>query len=89
MDFRAVVTASEVVTHFELEERLSAAVAAAVEVAMRDKKRGVLVTRHDGRHFTVELSLDVPVRNDLRNGREFAWERARIALFRSSWHFNP
>ena len=60
MNFPTFVTASEAATRFELEARLSAAVASAVDLAMRDKRRGVLVTRHHASRFTVELSLDVP-----------------------------
>ena len=44
----------------ELYEKLEAVVAAAHADAFADRRRGVLVTRHDFRHFTVALSPKVP-----------------------------
>jgi hypothetical protein len=44
----------------ELEEELDRAVEGAVQVALKNPGRGVLVTRHDHHNYTVELSSDVP-----------------------------
>ncbi|MBT2533013.1 hypothetical protein J7E83_12960 [Arthrobacter sp. ISL-48] len=44
----------------ELQDELDQALEGAVREALKNPGRGVLVTRHDHRTFTVELSLDVP-----------------------------
>jgi uncharacterized alkaline shock family protein YloU len=44
----------------ELEEELDRAVQGAVQEALKNPGRGVLVTRHDHQKYTVELSSDVP-----------------------------
>ncbi|ALE07731.1 hypothetical protein AL755_10145 [Arthrobacter sp. ERGS1:01] len=43
-----------------MDEELNAAVHAATKRAIRDGRRGILVTRVDFASFTVELSPDVP-----------------------------
>ena len=44
----------------ELEDELDRAVEGAIQEALKNPGRGVLVTRHDHETFTVELSNDVP-----------------------------
>ena len=44
----------------EVDEKLEAAVVAALSDSSVDGTRGVLVTRHDFGHFSVALSPDVP-----------------------------
>lgn len=51
------VTAAD---HESMYRQLDAAVAAAQELAMRERRRGILVTRHAPDTFTVELSANVP-----------------------------
>jgi hypothetical protein len=44
----------------DLENQLDLAVDAAIREALNRPGRGVLVTRHDHKTFTVELSREVP-----------------------------
>lgn len=44
----------------ELENQLDLAVDAAIREALNGPGHGVLVTRHDNKTFTVELSHEVP-----------------------------
>ena len=44
----------------DLEVQLNRAVERAITEALREPGHGVLVTRHDYRTFTVELTKDVP-----------------------------
>jgi hypothetical protein len=43
-----------------MDRHLDAAVERMVEVALRQRTHGILVTRHHDRHFTVGLSGTVP-----------------------------
>jgi hypothetical protein len=44
----------------ELETELDRAVEEAIQEALKNPGRGVMVTRHDHQTFTVELSQDIP-----------------------------
>lgn len=44
----------------DLERKLDEAVAVAKDAALRERSRGILVTRHHSDTFTVELSSAVP-----------------------------
>lgn len=44
----------------ELESELDRAVEEAIQEALKNPGRGVMVTRHDHQTFTVELSHDIP-----------------------------
>ncbi|ELT43045.1 hypothetical protein [Arthrobacter nitrophenolicus] len=56
-DLPIVVTATN---RASMESQLEEAVAAAQAKALREGRRGILVTQHDGSSFTVDLSHDVP-----------------------------
>lgn len=56
-DFSVAVTATD---RASMERRLDEAVADAREQAMRDRRQGILVTRHSPGSFTVGLSDLVP-----------------------------
>ena len=43
-----------------MESQLDEAVSVARARALREGRRGILVTQHDGSSFTVDLSHDVP-----------------------------
>lgn len=49
-----------VTTRHDLEERLSAAVTALQETAMRTRTHGILITRHQPGNYTAALSDQVP-----------------------------
>lgn len=57
IDFPIAVTATD---RASMERRLDEAVAGAREQAMRDRRQGILVTRHSPGAFTVSLSDLVP-----------------------------
>ncbi|WP_427008544.1 hypothetical protein [Pseudarthrobacter sp. H2] len=44
----------------QIDAQLTAAVDAALEMAMESRQFGILVTRHDDTKFTVALSHEVP-----------------------------
>ena len=56
-DLPIVVTAT---SRASMESQLDEAVAVAMAKALREGRRGILVTQHDGSSFTVDLSHDVP-----------------------------
>lgn len=57
VDLPIAVTATD---RASMERELGEAVAAAMTPAMREGRRGILVTRHDSSSFTVDLSDAVP-----------------------------
>lgn len=52
-----------------LTEELDKAVARAVEQAMEDREKGILVTRQDSRTFLIELTDSVPFGTTLEHDR--------------------
>lgn len=58
-DFESSITIT-VPDHESMYRQLDAAVATAREQAMRERDRGILVTRHALDTFTIELSAEVP-----------------------------
>lgn len=52
-----------------LDEELDKAVARAVEQAMKDRKKGILVTRQNSHSFIIELTDKVPFGTTLEHDR--------------------
>ncbi|MCI0144124.1 hypothetical protein KNN17_21480 [Arthrobacter bambusae] len=60
MEFDQIVADFRVEGRLEMEKKLDAAVRSARRQAGADRRRGVLVTRHDFDHFSVSLTPRVP-----------------------------